>query len=119
MLFNKSDEDLKKMMSTFERMEYDLNKKESSNDYESPVVIFAVGSDGTAVMIDNPNHDRLGHGVEDMLQEEFDGSLYFNKEPGVYYAKFKWFTSKNEMEGDYDCELVVNDMVCIWKYEKE
>lgn len=119
MLFDKSEDDLKKMMSTSEKIEYELNKNESSEDYESPVVIFAVGSKGKAIMIDNPNHNKLGHGVDDMLQDEFDYGLDFDKEPGVYYAQFNWLTTRDEMEGDYDCELIVNDMVCIWKYEKE
>ena len=117
MLFDKTNEDLKNMLPAFQRIEYELAEKESCPEYESPVVIFAVGANGQAVMIDNPNSDKLGHGVEDMLQEEFD-NLEFNKPPGVYSAQFTWFSPRDEYTGEYDCELVVNGMVKIWEYKK-
>ena len=119
MLFNKSEDDLKKFQGPIQRIETEINKDPNAKKFELPIVIFAVGANGSCVLIDNPNSDKIGIGVDEMLKEEFDGDLEFDELPGVYSAEFNWLTIKDAYNGDYDCELIVNDMVCIWKYKKE
>lgn len=118
MLFDKSIEDLKNMLPAIQKIECELAENEVCPKYELPIVIFAVGANGKAVMIDNPNHDKLEHGVEGMLRDEFN-NLEFDKPPGVYCAQFNWVSLKDEWGGEYDCELVVNDMRLLWYYNKK
>ena len=119
MIFDKSKKELYDMLPGFQKMEIDLEETETNESYELPIVVFAVGGDGRGLLIEILNIDKIGHGVSDMVDEEFyENDTEWNLKPGIYQAEFNWVTIKDEYNGDYDCELVVNNLQTIFDYEK-
>ena len=119
MIFDKSKKELYDMLPEFQKMEINLEETETKESYELPIVVFAVGGNGRGLLIEIINIDKIGHGISDMVDEEFlENDTEWSLKPGIYKAELDWLTIKDPYHGDYDCELVVNNLKTIFDYEE-